>query len=347
MRGTKRRDDTMKYFDRIYGKVEIDDPLALEIIASAPFQRLKYIDTGGYRPLYINPKQKFRPLECSRYNHSVGVYLLLKKYDAPREDQIAGLLHDISHHAFSHCSEYALEESIGAQDLQDRNHDNFVKKSIIPKILKKYNISLSYIMDEQNFPLSETKLPDICADRIDYSMRDIVKLKEISTWEGRDLFKKLKAIKGRWIFDDFESAKRFADYFALMNDKYYASFGSGAMFSIIGDYLKYALEKGYIREADFWKTDKEVIKIVNKYLHKDLKLSKLWRIMNGKANFSDDKNNYDRRLLMKSRVVDPLFIAENGDIIKVSDRDPKWGEIVKRELKPKEYFVKYGVDLEN
>ena len=335
----------MQYFDRIYGKVEIEDPLALEIIASAPFQRLKFIDTGGYRPLYVNPEQRFQPFECSRYRHSIGVYLLLKKYNAPREEQIAGLLHDTSHHAFSHCSEYALEDSNGSQDLQDRNHDKYVKSTVIPKIIKKYGVALEYILNEKNFPLLETKLPDICADRIEYSMADIVKFREINRLKAKNLFKKLKAIEGRWIFDDFESAKQFAKYFKLMNEKYYASFSSGAMFSIVGDYLRYALKMSYITEDDFWKTDKEVIKIINKYLSKDEKLSKLWRLMNGNIPVTENIKLFNRRILMKSRAVDPLFITENGAIIKVSDRDPKWGEIVKRELKPKEYFVKYGIDL--
>jgi len=94
----------MKYKDRIYGEFKIAEPVILELIASKAMERLKEIDQAGYfEPYYPGTAH-------SRFEHSVGVYLLLKMFGAPIHEQIAGLIHDVSHSAFSHCVDYALDE---------------------------------------------------------------------------------------------------------------------------------------------------------------------------------------------------------------------------------------------
>lgn len=76
----------MNIKDRVYGDVEISEPVLLEIINSPTLQRLKDIDQAGYFEPYF-------PGTChSRFEHSVGVCSLLKKYGAPIEEQIAGLI---------------------------------------------------------------------------------------------------------------------------------------------------------------------------------------------------------------------------------------------------------------
>jgi hypothetical protein len=152
----------MQYTDRVYGASEIVEPVILELIACPTLQRLKEIDQAGYLEPY------FPGASHSRFEHSVGVYLLLKNYGAPLDEQIAGLIHDVSHSAFSHCIDYVLAEGdIEKQGHQDNVFDDFVRKSEIPSILEKYGFDISRVLDDANFPLKEKDLPDLCADRID------------------------------------------------------------------------------------------------------------------------------------------------------------------------------------
>ena len=153
----------MIYQDRVYGKTEISEPLVLELIKTPAIQRLKGIEQAGYFGPYY-PNSVF-----SRFEHSLGVFILLKKYKASFEEQIAGLIHDVSHATFSHCIDYVLDEgSEKEHNHQDNIFVDFVKKTNIPSILKKYKMDVNYILDEHNFPLKERLLPDLCADRIDY-----------------------------------------------------------------------------------------------------------------------------------------------------------------------------------
>lgn len=323
----------MKYTDRVYGDFEIDEPVVLELINSKTFQRLKEIDQAGY----FEPH--FPGTAHSRFEHSIGVYLLLKMYGAPIEEQIAGLIHDVSHSAFSHCIDYVLDAgSEKEHNHQDNVFDEFVKKSEIPEILKKFNLGLEYILDDKNFPLKENDLPDLCADRIDYSLRTATVFGVIEN--GEYFIDNLLAENGKWIFKNFEGAEKYAELFLKLNTDYYAGLLSAVMFRTVGDYLRYALSKNYISETDLYTTDKIVLKKIEPYIKTDSQLSLLFDRMNNKIGFRNDPNDYNGKVFCKSRVVNPLCWHE-GRIKRVLDVKPSWNDIIGRESKPKEYFLKF------
>jgi len=323
----------MKYTDRVYGDFEITEPVILELINSSTLQRLKEIDQAGY----FEPH--FPGTAHSRFEHSIGDYLLLKIYGAPIEEQIAGLIHDVSHSAFSHCIDYVLDAgSEKEHNHQDNVFDDYVRKSEIPEILKKYNLDLDYILDDKNFPLKENDLPDLCSDRIDYSLRTATIFKEIKN--GKFFIDNLTAKDGKWIFKDFESAKKYAELFLKLNTNYYAGIQSAVMFRTVGDCLRYALSKKYISETDLYTTDKIVLSKIELHIHNDPKLKLLFERMNNKIGFRNDPINYDGKVFCKSRVVDP-FCFQNGEIKRVSEIEPSWSDIIKQESKPKEYFLKF------
>ena len=67
----------MTYKDRIYGEVEILESVILDLINSKSLQRLKGIDQAGYFKPYF-PNSGY-----NRFEHSLGVFIILKKYGAP------------------------------------------------------------------------------------------------------------------------------------------------------------------------------------------------------------------------------------------------------------------------
>lgn len=319
--------------DRVYGKVEISEPVVLELINSPSLQRLKGVEQAGYYEPFF-PGAKY-----SRFEHSLGDYLLLNRYGAPLEEQIAGLIHDVSHSVFSHCIDYVLEAgSEKEQSHQDNVFSEYVKNSEIPGILEKYGISPEYIVDDSHFPLKENELPDICADRIDYSLRTACALGKIKTAEP--LLDKLKAKDKKWYFSDFESALKYARLFTELNREYFAGLPSAAMFRAVGDCVKYALAKQYISEADLYTTDKKVLSKINNKLTTDKQLKSLFNKMNGQAPYKNDPSDYDAEVFCKSRVVDPLFL-DRGVLKRVSEIDEDWTTTVTNELEPKRYFVKF------
>jgi HD superfamily phosphohydrolase len=85
----------MQYDDALYGKVEFTEALLLDLIASDAMQRLKGISQHGITALLgITP-------QFSRFDHSIGTMLLVRRLGAPIDEQVAALLHDVSHTASS------------------------------------------------------------------------------------------------------------------------------------------------------------------------------------------------------------------------------------------------------
>ncbi len=331
----------MEYIDRVYGEFEITEPVVLELINSPSLQRLKDIDQAGYRPLWVKPEADTGRYDHTRFAHSLGVYLLLRKYNAPTEEQIAGLIHDVSHSSFSHCIDYVLEAgSEKEHNHQDNLFDSYVRQTDIPEIIEKFGFDLEYILNDKNFPLKEKSLPDLCADRIDYSLKTAVIFNEINETDKKYLLENLTTESNRWVFKNLKSAKKYAELFFKLNTIYYAGLPSAVMFTAVGGCLKHALRKGYISENDLYTTDKIVIEKVKRSLEKDRKLKSLWERMSGKVRVSNDPGDYDIQVFCKSRIVDPLFV-DNGALKLLSERKPSWGSIVERELKPKQYFLKF------
>lgn len=324
----------------MYGQLEITEPVVLELMEAPELRRLRGIDQAGYGPFWIK-ELGIENYEHGRFSHSVGVMLLLQRYGAPLEEQVAGLIHDVSHTAFSHCTEYALRDGNGGgQDSQDRSHESFVRGSSLPAILAKYGLDLDYLLDDRNFPMKETSLPDLCADRIDYVLRDALALGQLDGAGVRYLLGNLRAEGGVWFFDNKESAERFAELFYRMNRECYAGLPSARMFCSVGDFIKYALEKSYISLADLQGDDESVVRKALAACGGDQELAILLARMENRIAGYDDPERQGRYIVCKSRAVDPLFL-DGRKLKRLSEAQPAWKEVMAAERQPKEYFIKF------
>src|SRR5690554_3955482 len=75
----------------LYGDITITEPVLIELLQDPAMQRLKEIRQYGSN-YYTIKKQDY-----NRFDHSVGVFALLRIYGASLHEPIAGLLHDVSH----------------------------------------------------------------------------------------------------------------------------------------------------------------------------------------------------------------------------------------------------------
>ncbi|KAF0981603.1 hypothetical protein FDP41_012260 [Naegleria fowleri] len=141
----------------------------------------------------------------TRLQHSIGVMLLIRKLKPlDLEQQLAGLLHDISHTAFSHVIDYMLlndkddfhegiiHEIVNApnskfyvseisKDDASFHIDSILLKMMNPEeslmdILREFKMEhvMEKLMDTKtnHYTLLEMEFPQLCADRIDYTLRD-------------------------------------------------------------------------------------------------------------------------------------------------------------------------------
>ncbi|MBU0626398.1 hypothetical protein KKH82_03030 [Patescibacteria group bacterium] len=86
-------------------------------------------------------------------------------------------------------------------------------------------------------------MPDLCADRIDYSLRGALHYDRQTPAELMKFLDNLIAHDGKRVFKDYTWAKKYADLFFYVNDIYYSDLRTATMFQTSADYLKHAWEK--------------------------------------------------------------------------------------------------------
>ena len=237
--------------DRIYGEVNITDPLAIAIIQTKTFQRLDDVSQMG---VY---NRAFTYLNTTRAEHSVGVYYLLNRFGAEREEQIAGLLHDVSHTVFSHVIDHMLQRGL-TQDFQDKKHGEFIRDSEIPTILQKHGLGSSIVSDLTSFTLLDRHLPNLCADRLDYGLRDGVICEVIPVEHVEMLLQGLEIAAEHWVFTEPTMAEYYFEKSIQMARDWWAPCWGVLQFQLMGRALRLGLDTGIIMEADLFTTENEV-----------------------------------------------------------------------------------------
>lgn len=294
--------------DRVYGNFQINEPVILELLKSKLVLRLKGISQFGVPDKYHYIKG------FSRYEHSVGVMILLRILGASLEEQVAGLLHDVSHTAFSHIVDWVIGQG-KTENFQDDRHLEILITTEISGILKKYGYKSERLADLHSYTLLDRDIPDLCADRIDYCLR------ELTRGEGQSFKEKFIVKDGKIIMKDSRSAIDFAETFLSHQIKHWAGFEESCRYEIFSEVLKRAVELKIITLADFYGDEEPILKKIEEsddpVIKKGLEVLRK-KLMSG---LPFGKN----RVHKKFRYVDPEF-EENGNLVRVTKAFPDFIE---------------------
>lgn len=297
--------------DRVYSDFKITSPAVLELINTPAFQRIKGVSQFGIpdRYFYING--------FSRYDHCLGAHILLNKLGASEEEQIAGLLHDVSHTAFSHLIDWVVGDS-QKEDYQDKRHLSVLKEKEISGILEKYGFTAEQMSDYHKFGLLEREIPDVCADRVDYALR------ESSPEVIAGCLPYFRNHNGEIVFATEEAALLFAENFLKLQAERWGGYETVTRYTIFADLLKEAMGAGVIALQDFFRTDDYVI---GKLLaSEDKKYADTLKLLENR-NLDFLKKPGIAAVKKKFRYVDPK-ILKNGACVILSEVNPGF----KREL---------------
>lgn len=166
--------------DPVHKYVHVDDQVIWDLIGTAEFQRLRRVKQLGTTFF------TFHGAEHSRFNHSLGVYEIIRRmidnvFDGRpawnTEDRLlclcAALLHDVGHGPFSHSFEKVFH----------LDHEHFTQRIIlgdteINQVLREVDREFPKKVAEVIAKTSDNKLAismissQIDADRMDYLLRD-------------------------------------------------------------------------------------------------------------------------------------------------------------------------------
>ncbi len=312
----------MIYNDAVYGSVPIEEKVLINLMQTKAMGRLKEVNQWG-PAILLKTNHESANYRITRFDHSVGVCLLLKKFNASLEEQIAGLLHDISHMVFSHATDFIFNREL-QQDHHEKFHEKTILNSDISPILKNYGIDINDILDIEKFTLLETELPDLCADRIDYFLRDMYLYDRVLRERHNEILNALTVFKKEFVFYQKDTAKLFAEKYIEANTRFYCNPFQAALYRKISDILKLAIRRGIIEESDLFTTDLGVINQLEKSKDKAI-LNMLDAI--SYLDIVEDKENYDYHLKSKVRCTDPKVLIDN-EAVKLSKIDGHYKKLM-------------------
>lgn len=297
----------LRWRDRVYGEVAIDDLAIQSLVACPTVQRLDRIRQAGPSALTFPFKT------VTRLEHSLGVFLLLRRLGAPLREQVAGLLHDISHTAFSHAVDFLHTSE--EQDHHERIKPAFLHRPDLVAALDRLGFSPDDFVDDTIYPLLERPLPWLCADRLDYFLRDSLAC-GVSTAESvRRTLEHVAVIDNLIVLDDAEVARDVARRFDEMNRDWWASPTEAFIYNEFAEALAEGLRLGAITDADLHTDDNTVLDRL-RGAGSPLIEGKLRTI---EAFHPELVDGYEPRVAPKVRWLDPPVRIEPGRWRKLSE----------------------------
>ena len=176
---------TLRVNDVVWGECEIGnepyDKLLLQLARHPLFRRLQAVEQLTLPPdLSVIPNTS----RFSRWQHIWGSLIFVRKMTEHDDRfssrdrivaQLRTLFSDVGQTAFSHLGDWVFQGANGGENLHDQELMDLLHSQGIDEMLNEFDLTL----DETVFPDMEDWVecpsPDLCVDRVDYGMREILR----------------------------------------------------------------------------------------------------------------------------------------------------------------------------
>lgn len=317
---TKKNDTIPLILKTEYGEFSITEPVLIDLLNDPYMQRLKKIRQYGTRYYFIKKD------DYNRYDHSVGVFVLLRKHGASLHEQIAGLLHDVSHTVFSHVGDWIFKVSPLGDSYQDKIHEEFIKKTSLATVLKKHNIAVADIIHKnKEFRLLDQNIPDLCADRLEYNLKGGVLEGLLKEPDISFILNNLIVENDQWIFTDLKAAQAFAKVPLFQTQYAWSAPEEHMVCRWTSDAIEQALKIHLLTLDDIhFSTDEVVWQKLSTSEDSVIKgcFEKAANYQQYMAHIETD--DYDFVAPVKFRGIDPLVKTEQGAVVRLSALDDEF-----------------------
>jgi HD superfamily phosphohydrolase len=241
------------------------------------------------------------------------------------------LLHDVSHTAFSHVIDYVFDGH-HQQSYHEEHKEWFLARSDVPACLLRHGYDWRSFLHEDEFPLLEQPSPALCADRLDYFLRDSLDLSLVRPDEIQPALAHLVVQNGRIVLDDLEAARWMADTFIAADQASWANFREVGLYELTAITIRQALRSGDLQDADLWAGDQDLWHKLHAI--SDPGLQSRLRLVSPDTQFVWDEVNPDFWVGTKLRTIDPDVLI-NGELRRLSEWDEPFARRRKSYLESK------------
>lgn len=297
-----------KEINTFYGPIEVTEPVLLELIESDAVQRLKSIHQYGVA-YYTNYREDY-----TRYDHSIGVFAILRRHNAPLKEQVAGLLHDVSHTVFSHVGDWMFGIENQQSDYQSTIQARFLEQRGLGAILRRYGYTVEEMEPtRENFPALECPLPRLCADRIDYNIQGAYHQGFLTYAECQELLDTVRFDQGEWVSDRIDLMKKLTRFSLYMTRNCWGGPTNHLQSRLLADAILRAQEIGVFGDDMIhFGTDEQVWTILKNHDDPLIK-ERMYYVRNPEEVYATATVcTADTTVKSKFRGIDPLIQTSEG-----------------------------------
>ena len=273
---------------------------------------------------------RFRDLApYSRYAHSVGVGHITWRFTGDARASLAALAHDIATPCFAHVIDFLNGDYLRQESTEDGTARLIGSSGAIQRVLRALGLHTADVSDYHAYPIADNDTPRLSADRLEYTLGNLVNFGLSSLDEVRAMYENLRVAANEdgapeLAFRDADAARRFA-LLALECSRIYVSDADRVAMQYLAELLGEAIAAGVVARADLWGTEPELIA----RLEADPIFREKWRAYRA-LNATERRaapglaraGEGWRIIPAKKRWIDPLVCPPGSEAVRVSAISP-------------------------
>ncbi|MBR0138008.1 MAG: hypothetical protein IJM15_06320 [Erysipelotrichaceae bacterium] len=264
--------------------------------------------------------ERFRNLETySRYQHSLSCALIAWHFTKDVKQSVAALFHDISTPVFAHVVDFLNGDYLKQESTEKRTKQIISESRQIRELLSKYNLKVSDVSDYHLYPICDNDSPRLSADRLEYTLGNIVNFKikpkeKVAEYYANLIITENEEGKEELAFSDYDTVEEFA-LDSIKCSRIYVSDEDRYSMQILAEILKLAIDYRVMDYEMLYTTEPQVIE----KLHSTKVTTALWNkfcAMN--KMYQPEHGDLNARIIdAKKRYIDPL-VAGKGRLSELS-----------------------------
>ncbi len=261
----------------------------------------------------------------SRYEHSLGVALIISHFTTDRRIVLSGLFHDIATPSFAHVIDFLHGDHDRQESTEEKTSEIILKDALIQDELRKLRMPNREVNDYHIYPIADNDSPKLSADRLEYSLHNFHNYGFATLDEIKEMYDDLIVSKNEYgepeiMFSSISMAEKFA-LLAIRNGHIYTTDEDRYAMEYLAQVIKRATMRKVLTEDDLYRTEEHVIEKLSsdEFSKKEFEsFCKLDGIIREKV----PSDEWSYRISAKKRYIDPM-VLDKGRISSLSSKVKK------------------------
>ena len=252
-------------------------------------------------------------LPYSRFDHSLGVALIVWHFTGDVRQSAAGLLHDVATPAFAHAVDFLHGDHLRQESTESRTAEFISRSPELQALLREYGLTTADVADYHRYPIADNDSPQLSADRLEYTLGDLRCYGFAGADSVRAYYEDLTVWRdetGRpeLAFRTPETACAFAEAALSVSRVYVADEDRFAM-QALADLLREAVRRKVLTEDDLYQTEPLVIQKLEADPASAARWRRFRRFCRVERRTDQPEGGVWFRIPAKLRYIDPLAMG--------------------------------------